>query len=128
MAIQMYLIQPKNTEDESVRELLGEFVFRRGGFVLMATSHGSLIVAMDEAHVGAVRQQPHVDFVGPVQLDPNGKLTAHLQQLFAENVAAQLAGRKVTETTVSNDTNRFPPGYRPLRWDRGAEQKRLGGD
>ena len=47
MAVQMYLIHPKNTEDEAARENLGEFVFRRGGYILMATSHGSLIVAMD---------------------------------------------------------------------------------
>ena len=121
MAVQMYLIHPKNSEDEGAREALGEFVFRRGGFILMATSHGSLIVAMDEVHVESVRQQPAVEFIGPVQLDPNGKLAAQLHQLFAENVAAQLAGRGVSQPEVNpSDADRFPPGYRPLRWNRDA--------
>jgi hypothetical protein len=126
MAVQMFLIHPKNNEDERIREILGEFVFRRGGFVLMATSHGSLIVAMDEIHVESVRKQPGVDFVGPVRLDPNGKLAAQLQQMFAENIAAQLADRVTTRPEVSpGDASRFPPGYRPLRWNRGNKS---GGD
>jgi len=115
MAVQMYLVHPKNNEDDHAREGIAELIARRGGFVLMATSHGSLIIAMDEKWVDLVRAQPAVDFVGGVSLNPDGPLAAQLQRIFAKNVAAQLVERGMVSPETKPE-DRYPPGYRPLRW------------
>jgi hypothetical protein len=112
MAVQMYLIQPKNNHDDAEREVIAELVADRGGFILMTTSYGSLIVALDEAHQGAIGGHPLVAFVGGVTLNPGAPGAAALQRLFAANVALQLAGR------ASPDGPGFPPGYKPMRWPR----------
>lgn len=122
MAVQMYLIQPKRPDDDLARERLADLIVGCQGFILMATSAGSLIAAFDETHVGAVQNHPETDFVGGVTLDPDKPLAAHLQRLFAENIAAQLVSRGLTQP---QETSPPPPGYRPLRWSRSYEE---GGD
>lgn len=126
MAVQMYLVHPKNPEDDSVRQGIVEWIARRGGFVLMATSYGSLIVAMDEKWVELARAQPAVDFIGGVTLNPNGPLAAHLQQIFAQNIAAQLAERGLAEPAAKPE-DRLPPGYRPWTWTRQSTEPEGGG-
>jgi hypothetical protein len=114
MAIQMFLIHPRDADDDHARESIAEFIVQRGGFVLMATSAGSLITAFDEIHLSSVKALSIVEFAGGVTLDPAAPGAAVLQRLFAENVAAQLAGRP---------SNSFPPGYRPLRWHNKPDEK-----
>lgn len=122
MAIQMYLVQPTGERDDATRESIAEFIAERRGFILMATSHGSLIVAFDEDHLPAVKAHRLVEFVGGVTLDPNGPKTGSLLQIFSENVALQLASRPAavvnplpppfsTATTPST-----PLDHAPLRW------------
>lgn len=112
MAVQMYLIQPKNHYDDDEREKIAELVAHCGGFILMTTSYGSLITAFDEAYQAAIAAHSLVAFVGGVTLNPDAPSAAALQRLFAENVALQLAGR------ASPDGPSFPPGYKPMRWPR----------
>lgn len=115
MAVQIYLIHPKDNNDERAREVIAEYIAACQGYILMASSYGSLIVAFDEQYLSAVKAHQLVDFVGGVTLDPNAPAAAAIRQLFAQNVAAQMVSRG---GAMNNDAaqNTFPPGYRPLRW------------
>jgi len=122
MGIQMYLIHPKNTEDEEARESIAQSVVQHNGFILMSTSHGSIIAAFDESRLEAMKRHPHVEFASGVMLDPAAPGAAALQQLFAQNVAAQLNERGIGSAAPASPPpsgsgpGAFPPGYRPLRW------------
>lgn len=122
MAIQLYLVQPVGERDDPTRESIAEFIADRAGFILMATSYGSLIVAFDEDHLPAVKAHSQVEFVGGVTLDPNGPKTEALTRIFAENVALQLASRPaaaVSPLPPPFSPAHVPsvrPGSAPLRW------------
>jgi len=129
MSVQMYLIHPRDHEDDRAREQIAEFVAGRGGFILMATSFGSLIAAFDEAYLNVVKAHHLVEFAGGVTLEPNAPGAAALQRMFAENVALQLASRGMvglgTGSPNPSDSSRsgaFPPGYKPLRWPQRGEE------
>lgn len=115
MAVQIYLVHPKDNNDERAREIIAEYIAACQGFILMASSYGSLIVAFDEQYLGAVKSHHLVEFAGGVTLDPNAPAAAAIRQLFAQNVAAQLVSRGGAMAGDSAQ-NTFPPGYRPLRW------------
>jgi hypothetical protein len=121
MAVQLYLVQPVGARDEPKRESIAEFIAGLGGFILMATSYGSLIVAFDEEHLPAVKARSEVEFVGGVTLDPNGPKAAALTRIFAENVALQLASRPSVAAPPLPppfSTAQLPSAPRgsPLRW------------
>jgi hypothetical protein len=122
MAIQLYLVQPTGERDEATRESIADFISGIGGFILMATSYGSLIVAFDEERLSAVKAHGLVEFVGGVTLDPNGPKAAVLTRIFAENVALQLASRPtVTAGPLPPPFStahmpHVPPGSAPMRW------------
>jgi hypothetical protein len=122
MAIQLYLVQPVGTRDDATREAIAEFIAARGGFVLMATSYGSLIVAFDEDHLSSVKAHSLVEFVGGVTLDPNGPKSEALMRIFAENVALQLASRPSVAVSPlppafsKANAPSVPPGSAPQRW------------
>ena len=121
MAIQMYLIQPKENDNNEARESIAEAVAACEGFILMATTYGSLIVAFDERYVDVIRGHHLVAFVGGVTLDPQRPGAASLQRKFAENVALQLQSRGITAPDPNTPDSKtradlYPPGYRPLRW------------
>lgn len=118
MAVNMYLIQPKNAADDSAREQLAAFVANLGGFILMATSAGSLLVAFDEVHLSRVKQHDLVEFAGGVSLNPQAPGAAALQHKFAENIALQLPGRANQRAAdpSSKPAGAFPPGFVPLTW------------
>ena len=129
MAVQMYIIQMKNEESESDRVAIAEYIAGIQGFILMATSAGSLIAAFDDRFADAVKAHPAVEFAGGVSFNPDGPLVERLKQLFAQNVASQLVerGAQVSVEDASRDAKApegnpsqdgFPPGYRPLRWHR----------
>lgn len=115
MAVQTYLIHLHDAlqQDDAARDELADLTIHTGGFVLMATDAGSLIAALDDRHLPAFRQHRAVAFCGAVRLDPNGAAATRLQQLFAANIAAQLAHR-LQPTSASAD--RAGPRYRPLCW------------
>ncbi len=125
MGMQMYLVQPENNNNDQDRVTIAEFIAYRQGFILMATSYGSLIMAMDDSYLDAVKAHHLVKFVGGVTFNPNGPGVAALQRMFAQNVALQLHTRKMAPpgtTTSVSDTDSFPPGYRPLRWPKRDEK------
>jgi hypothetical protein len=134
MAVQMYLVHPKSREDDATREAIAAFIVSRHGFILMATSYGSLIVAFDDQHLAAVRAHSLVEFVGGVTLNPNGPKADALRRVFAENVARQLTARQAAEAAPSPIPSpfspareaAFPPGYRPLYWP--VQRDEGGGD
>ena len=87
----------------------------------MALSTGALIVAFDDRYAGLVSAHRHVEFCNGVTLDPRGAAARQLRMLFAQNVAAQLAGREAPPPTCQNPEPGYPPGYRPLNWHRRFE-------
>ena len=112
MAVQLYLVHPEDNGNAAAREAIAEHIARLNGFILMASTYGSLVVAFDEAHLSAVQSHHLVNFVGGVTLNPNAPGAAALRQLFAQNVALQLSSRG----TPVGAAEAFPPGYRPLKW------------
>jgi hypothetical protein len=122
MTVQLYLVQPKDREDDQARAAIAEYIAQRGGFILMATSYGSLITAFDDRYFESVKGHYLVDFASGVTLNPTAPGAAALRQLFAENVAAQLVERGMNQPgrppggAPPAAAGGFPPGYRPLRW------------
>ena len=114
----MYLIHPKDDCDDKGREEIADFIAVRRGFILMATSHGSIIAAFDEQHLASVQMHSLVAFAGGVTLNPDAPGAAALQRMFAENVARQLVSQGITQqdSPAQDEENSLPPGYRPLRW------------
>lgn len=128
MGVQMFLVHPKNTEDEDAREQIAQFIAQRGGFILMATSHGSIIAAFEEGYLEALKASMFVEFASGVTFDPSAPGASALQQVFAQNIAAQLRDRGVPPrppASTGDHSESLPPGYRPLRWPTPARE---GGD
>jgi hypothetical protein len=125
MGIQMFLVHPKDTEDDDARDQIAQFIAQRGGFVLMATSHGSIIAAFEEGHLEALKASAFVEFASGVTFDPGAPGARALQQVFAQNIAAQLRDRGVAPQppdAAGDRSQSFPPGYRPLRWPTPARE------
>lgn len=91
--MQMYFVRPKESAPPDANEQIAGFVAQRGGYVLMATAGGSLIVGMDDQYFDGLKVHFLVGFVGPVSFNPEGKATSQLQRLFATNVARQMLAR-----------------------------------
>jgi hypothetical protein len=90
MPRQMYLVRAKENAPGDANEQIAEFVARRGGYLLMATASGSLIITVDDGHFDALKAHAWVEFAGPISFNPEGKATAALQRVFATNVARQM--------------------------------------
>lgn len=93
MTMQMYFVRPKENAPPDANEQIAGFVSQRGGYVLIATGSGSLIIGMDDQHSDALKAHFLAGFVGPVSFNSEGKATAELQRLFATNVARQMLAR-----------------------------------
>lgn len=122
MTLQLYLVQPKLSDDDEVREQIATFIAQHQGFILMATSHGSLITAFDDSLLETVKAFHLVEFASGVTLNPNAPGAAALQQVFVQNMAAQITERggglpgSNQPAPIDPLAGRFPPGYRPLQW------------
>jgi hypothetical protein len=122
MSLQLYLVHPKQSEDDDAREQIATFIAQHQGFILMSTSYGSLIAAFDDSLLETVKAFRLVEFASGVTLNPNAPGAAALQQMFVQNIAAQLVerGGSLAGTQQPNRSEpapgRFPPGYRPLQW------------
>ena len=118
MSHQIFLIGLRAAahDDDAARDELAETVHRVGGFVLMAAGAGALITAFDEQWAPLFRQHPAVESCGALTLDPHGAAATKLRNLFAVNVAAQLADRAGPEAEVPAPG----PRHRPLVWHRPA--------
>lgn len=97
MAVQIYLVHlsQDHQRDDQASAALADLTSQVGGFVLMATNAGSLILAFDEQWLPLFRQHRAVEFCGAVRVDPSGAAAERLRNLFASNVAKQLAGRSL---------------------------------
>ena len=122
MSLQLYLVQPKRNEDDDAREQIATLIAQHQGFILMATSYGSLIAAFDDSLLETVKAFRLVEFASGVTLNPNAPGAAALQQMFVQNMAAQLVERGGSLAGPHQPdrsdpaAGRFPPGYRPLQW------------
>ena len=118
MSHQIFLISLRAAfqNDDAVREELAEVIYRSGGFVLMAAGDTGLIAAFDDQWACCFQQHRAVETCGGLSLDPNGRAADKLRQLFAANVAAQLASRTLTSPALEN--TRSTPRHRPLTWHR----------
>ena len=119
MAVNTYLVHlhEEHLDDDDSRDDVADLITRLGGFMLMATSAGSLIAAFDDQHLGRVKAHRAVSLCGGVSLDPKGRAADRLRAMFARNVAAQLVARQPEPQTLAPPPRpEFPVGYRPLRW------------
>ncbi len=118
MSHQIFLLslEVELQEDDGVRDELADTIHRCGGFILMATGTGALIAAFDEQWASMFRRHPAVEHCGALSLDPHGRAADKLRQLFAANVAAQLACRDLAPAAVQ--APRITPRHRPLTWHR----------
>lgn len=116
MAVQIYLLHLHDAhQGEDGRAAVADHVNQVGGFVLMATSAGSVVAAFDEQWVPALKRHQAVASCGAVTINPHGAAADRLRAMFAANVAAQLRDRGPA-TTARPATAAGPAGYRPLQW------------
>ena len=97
---EMFLVRAEESTSEGAREEIAEYVARCGGFVLMATGGGSLIISMPQGGKEILEAHPEVGFVGGVTFDDQGKAVRALKSLFARNAAMQLIARDNIEPVV----------------------------
>lgn len=123
MPVRTYLVHLQDdAQDDEARADVAESISNIGGFILMALSTGALIVAFDECHLSLVKSHRHVEFCGGVTLDPRGQAANQLRKFFAQNIAAQMAGRGGAQgAQQQRAAPEYPPGYRPLSWHRRFE-------
>ena len=89
MDVQMYIVAFKDEATGEAARAIEEQVRQCGGFVLMATRSGPLVL-LPPAAVAVVAKHPRVGFVGGVTLDPSGFAAQQLQRVFLENLTRQL--------------------------------------
>jgi hypothetical protein len=89
MDMQMYIVTFKDEATADTARAIEEQVRRCGGFILMATRSGPLVL-LPPAAVAVVAKHPRVGFVGGVTLDPSALAAQHLQRVFLENLTRQL--------------------------------------
>lgn len=87
--IEMFLVQPHHPDNPDARRQIAEWVTLGGGLVLMATSRGSLIIALPHDLRDELARHPQVALTGGVNLNPNGKAAAALRERFELNAARQ---------------------------------------
>lgn len=118
MSHQIFLISLRAAfqDDDAVREELAESIHRSGGFILMAAGVAGLIAAFDDQWASFFQQHRAVETCGGLSLDPNGMAAGKLRQLFAANIAAQLAAH--TPAASAPQDTRTTPRHRPLTWHR----------
>lgn len=93
VAMQMFIVTFRNEGTPETSHEVHDHVRQCGGFVLMATKNGPLVL-LESTAVAAVAKHPQVGFVGPVTLDPSGSAAGRLQRVFLENLSKQLETRK----------------------------------
>lgn len=85
----MYIVTFKDEATPEVSQDVQAHVRQCGGFILMATRSGPLVL-LPPAAVAVVARHSRVGFVGGVTLDPSAFAAQHLQRVFLENLTRQL--------------------------------------
>lgn len=89
MATQMYFIAVKGVMSHQVSHEIQQLVHDRGGFILMVTRTGQVVV-LDDTQAPVITRHPSVKSMGGVTLNPRGIAADRLQKIFAENLSKQL--------------------------------------
>jgi hypothetical protein len=88
--LETFFVRAAPSAPADANEQIAEQVLLAGGLVLMATSAGSLIVALPREAKDRLSASPLVGLVGGVTLDENAPGAKALRQEFARNAARQL--------------------------------------
>lgn len=105
----MFLVRPKPGAPPDANERIAVYAVSCGGYVLMATPNGSLVVMMPLDGKRILEANVIVGFVGGVRLNENAPGHKALQGLFLNNVARQLtAGRQPLATASPSRVHRGP--------------------
>ena len=89
MATQMYFISFRCQFNQQVSHEIQQLVHDRGGFILMVTKTGQIVV-LDDSQVPVITKHPNVKSMGGVTLNPHGVAAERLQRIFAENLSKQI--------------------------------------
>lgn len=89
MAMQMYFVSYRDSFSEQVSHEIQQLVHDRGGFILMVTRTGQVVV-LDDSQAESVGKHPSVRSIGGVTLNPYGVASERLQGIFAENLSKQV--------------------------------------
>jgi hypothetical protein len=84
-------------------EAVADQVAMLGGLVLMATGHGSLVVALPREAKDLIAAHSVVALIGGVTLSDEGAAAEALRQRFAANAARQLAHPRSLPGPGSNE-------------------------
>ena len=84
-------------------EAVADQVALLGGLVLMATGHGSLVVALPREAKDVIAAHSLVALIGGVTLSDEGAAAEALRQRFAANAARQLAHPGLLPGAGSNE-------------------------
>ena len=89
MATQMYFVTFRDQFNEQTSREIQQLVHDRGGYILMVTRTGQVII-IDDSQSPIVAHHPSVKSVGGVTLNPRGVAAERLQRVFAENLSKQI--------------------------------------
>jgi hypothetical protein len=89
VATQMYFISFADQFNQQTSQDIQRLVHERGGFILMVTRTGQVVV-LDDSQVPFVTRHPSVKSMGGVTLNPQGVAAERLHRIFAENLSKQL--------------------------------------
>ena len=89
--IEAFFVRLVDGAPPDATETVADQVALLGGLVLMATKHGSLVVALPREAKNAIAQHSLVALIGGVTLSNEGAAAEALRQRFALNAARQLA-------------------------------------
>ena len=89
MATQMYFVTFRDQFHEQTSREIQQLVHDRGGYILMVTRTGQVII-IDDSQSPMIAQHPSVKSVGGVTLNPRGVAAERLQRVFAENLSKQI--------------------------------------
>ncbi len=89
MATQMYFVTFRDQFNEHTSREIQQLVHDRGGYILMVTRTGQVII-IDDSQSPIVANHPSVKSVGGVTLNPRGVAAERLQRVFAENLSKQI--------------------------------------
>ena len=89
MATQMYFVTFRDQFNEQTSREIQQLVHDRGGYILMVTRTGQVII-IDDSQSPMVAKHPSVKSVGGVTLNPRGVAAERLQRVFAENLSKQI--------------------------------------
>ena len=85
----MYFVAFRNQFTQQTSHEIQQLVRDRGGFILMVTRTGQVVV-LDDSQVSFVTKHPSVKSMGGVTLNPHGIAAERLQRIFAENLSKQI--------------------------------------